>query len=43
MAVRVQGGKRITEVHAPTDHSWSDRRIFLEAQVIRWLQSLPQS
>ena len=41
-AVRAQGGKRITTLHAATDHSWSDRRIFLEAQVIRWLQSLPR-
>ena len=40
-AVRAHGGKHITAIHAATDHSWSDRRIFLEAQVIRWLQSLP--
>lgn len=39
-AVRKAGGKQVTEIHAATDHSWSDRRIFLEAQVIRWLQSL---
>ena len=39
-AVRKAGGKRITAVHAATDHSWSDHRIFLEAQVIRWLQGL---
>ncbi len=39
-AVRAKGGKHITTIHAATDHSWSDRRIFLEAQVIRWLQSL---
>lgn len=38
--VRWHGGQRITEVHAATDHSWSDRRIFLEVQVIRWLQGL---
>ena len=39
-AVRAKGGTRITAVHAATDHSWSDRRIFLECQVIRWLHSL---
>ena len=39
-AVRASGGKRITALHAATDHSWSDKRVFLEAQVIRWLQSL---
>ncbi len=39
-AVRKAGGTRITAVHAATDHGWSDHRIFLEAQVITWLDSL---
>ena len=39
-AVRKAGGTRITAVHAATDHSWSDHRIYLEAQVITWLNSL---
>ena len=39
-AVRKAGGTRITAVHAATDHSWSDHRIFLEAQVINWLNGL---
>ena len=39
-AVRKAGGRRVTAVHAATDHSWSDHRIYLEAQVIRWLQTL---
>ena len=39
-AVRKAGGKRVTAVHAATDHSWSDHRVYLEAQVIRWLQGL---
>jgi pimeloyl-ACP methyl ester carboxylesterase len=39
-ATRAQGGTRITAVHAATDHSWSDKRIFLQAQVIRWLEGL---
>jgi hypothetical protein len=40
VAVRKAGGTRITTVHAATDHSWSDHRIFLEAQVINWLNGL---
>ena len=39
-AVRKAGGKRITAIHAATDHGWSDRRVYLEAQIIRWLQGL---
>lgn len=39
-AVRVAGGTRVTTYHAVTDHSWSDRRIDLQAQVIRWLDNL---
>ena len=39
-AVRKAGGTRITAVHAATDHSWSDHRIFLETQVITWLTGL---
>jgi hypothetical protein len=39
-AVRRSGGTQITAYHAATDHSWSDRRIDLAAQVINWLQSL---
>lgn len=39
-AVRDAGGERITAYHAATDHSWSDRRIDLAAQVIKWLGSL---
>lgn len=39
-AVRAAGGTRVTTYHALTDHSWSDRRIDLQAQVIRWLSTL---
>lgn len=39
-AVRRSGGTRITAYHAATDHGWSDRRIDLTAQVIRWLEQL---
>lgn len=39
-AVRQNGGTQLTTYHAATDHSWSDRRIDLAAQVIRWLETL---
>lgn len=38
--VRALGNTRVTTVHAPTDHSWSDKRILLESTVITWLQKL---
>jgi pimeloyl-ACP methyl ester carboxylesterase len=41
-AVKASGGKMITEKYVATDHSWSDRRIELEALVIRWLDALPK-
>ncbi|MEZ5679695.1 MAG: alpha/beta hydrolase [Erythrobacter sp.] len=39
-AVRKEGGERVTAIHEATDHSWSDKRIALQAHVIRWLESL---
>lgn len=39
MKLRSVGNKRISTLHVATDHSWSDRRIALEAAVIRWLDS----
>jgi pimeloyl-ACP methyl ester carboxylesterase len=36
-AIKDSGGQKVTEIHAATDHSWSDHRIFLEATVINWL------
>jgi uncharacterized protein len=36
-AVRRAGNRRVTVVHEPTDHSWSDKRIALESAVLRWL------
>jgi pimeloyl-ACP methyl ester carboxylesterase len=38
--VRAAGNKRVATMHAATDHSWSDRRIALEAAVISWLNGL---
>ena len=39
-AIKANGGKNVTVIHAATDHSWSDHRIFLEAAVINWLAGL---
>lgn len=39
-AVRAAGGTRIDAQHVKTDHDWSDRRIDLQARVIRWLRTL---
>jgi uncharacterized protein len=35
--VRALGNARVTTVHEPTDHSWSDKRIALESAVLTWL------
>jgi len=40
--VRAAGNTRVTTLHVATDHSWSDRRIALEAAVIRWLDPIAQ-
>ncbi len=40
-AIRRLGGTRITTMHAATDHSWSDKRIALISEVLRWLDRLP--
>jgi pimeloyl-ACP methyl ester carboxylesterase len=40
-AIRRLGGTRVTTVHAPTDHAWSDRRVTLMSAVLRWLDRLP--
>ncbi len=36
-AARAAGAKALTETYFPTDHSFSDSRIALEAEVLRWL------
>jgi len=38
-AVKADGG-RVASVHIATDHSYSGKRIALEAAVIEWLQGL---
>jgi uncharacterized protein len=42
-AVRKLGNARVSVRHAPTDHSWSDRRVMLASAVIRWLERLPRT
>ncbi len=39
-AIEADGGTQVTLHHEATDHSWSGKRIALEAAVIVWLQSL---
>jgi uncharacterized protein len=39
-AIRAAGGTQVTTLHVATDHSWSDRRIALEAAVLTWLETL---
>lgn len=40
-AIKAAGGTRVQDYHAATDHSWSDKRITLEALVVNWLGTLP--
>ena len=40
-AISSEGNDRILTAHLPTDHSYSDKRIELETQVIRGLEALP--
>jgi pimeloyl-ACP methyl ester carboxylesterase len=39
-AIGSKGGKNIKTIHAATDHSWSDKRIFLQSAIISWLSGL---
>lgn len=39
-AVRKAGGTHVETAHAATDHGWNDRRIELEARIIRFLEPL---
>jgi pimeloyl-ACP methyl ester carboxylesterase len=39
-AVKAAGGRTATTVHVATDHGWSDRRIRLESEILRWLAGL---
>jgi acetyl esterase/lipase len=39
-AVRAKGNARVTTVHYATDHSYSDKRIAVEAAVFEWLERM---
>jgi pimeloyl-ACP methyl ester carboxylesterase len=39
-AIQADGGRQVTLRHEATDHSWSGKRVALEAAVIGWLQGL---
>jgi acetyl esterase/lipase len=39
-AVRAKGNARVTTVHYATDHSYSDKRIAVEGDIVRWLEGL---
>jgi uncharacterized protein len=38
--LKTRGDTQVTAIHEATDHSWSGKRIALEAAVITWLQAL---
>jgi len=39
-AIAAKGGQNVASIHAATDHSWSDHRIYLESTIINWLVEL---
>jgi uncharacterized protein len=39
-AVRAKGNASVTTVHYPTDHSYSDKRISVEASIVEWLERM---
>jgi uncharacterized protein len=41
-ALRTRGDASVTTVHYPTDHSYSDKRIAVEASIIEWLDRIPR-
>lgn len=41
-ALRKAGDTRVTTLHLPTDHAYSDRRIELSQAVLKWLATLPE-
>lgn len=38
--IRAAHGTRLTTLHVATDHGWSDKRIRLESEIIKWLEAL---
>lgn len=39
-AIAAGGGTKLKTLHVATDHSWSDSRIRLESEILRWLETL---
>ena len=39
-AIRAGDGTKLMTLHVATDHSWSDARIRLESEILRWLATL---
>jgi uncharacterized protein len=39
-AIKASGGTRLKTLHVATDHSWSDARVRLQAEVLAWLETL---
>lgn len=39
-AIRDGGGAKVKTLHVATDHSWSNARVRLQAEVLRWLETL---
>lgn len=39
-AIATGGGTKLKTLHVATDHSWSDARIRLESEILRWLATL---
>lgn len=39
-AIQGAGGAKVKTLHVATDHSWSDARVRLQAEVLRWLGAL---
>ena len=42
-ALRSRGNEQVTTLHLATDHSYSDKRGELSAEIVRWLGTLAQS
>jgi uncharacterized protein len=39
-AIQANGGNKVTAIHVPTDHGWSDHRIALQSTILTWLAGL---
>jgi pimeloyl-ACP methyl ester carboxylesterase len=39
-SIQAKGGKNVKAIHVATDHSWSDKRVFLASTIIGWLSEL---